>query len=32
MVSLSQEGVYVYKCVPHLKMNMTGIIQVGTRW
>ncbi|XOZ34573.1 pseudoazurin [Halomonadaceae bacterium KBTZ08] len=28
-VTLSKEGVYVYKCVPHLKMNMTGIIQVG---
>ncbi|MEQ6884684.1 pseudoazurin [Salicola sp. Rm-C-2C1-2] len=28
-VTLSKEGVYVYKCAPHLKMNMTGIIQVG---
>lgn len=26
---LEKEGVYVYYCVPHKPMNMTGIIQVG---
>lgn len=28
-VTLNKEGVYVYKCVPHAPLNMTGIIQVG---
>lgn len=26
---LEKEGVYLYDCLPHKAMNMTGIIQVG---
>lgn len=26
---LDKEGVYVYKCVPHLPLGMVGVIQVG---
>ena len=28
-VTLDEEGVYVYKCTPHVVLNMAGIIQVG---
>ena len=28
-VTLSEEGVYVYKCTPHAVLNMAGIIRVG---
>ncbi|WP_449284724.1 pseudoazurin [Marinobacter sp. PE14] len=28
-VTLSEEGVYVYKCTPHAALNMAGVIQVG---
>jgi len=28
-VTFEQEGVYVYKCLPHLPLGMVGIIQVG---
>lgn len=28
-LTLTHEGVYVYYCPPHRKMNMSGIIQVG---
>ena len=28
-VTLSEEGVYVYKCVPHAALNMAGVIKVG---
>ena len=28
-VTLSEEGVYVYKCVPHATLNMAGVISVG---
>ena len=28
-VTLSGEGVYVYKCVPHAALNMAGVIKVG---
>lgn len=26
---LDEEGVYVYKCLPHLALGMVGVIQVG---
>ncbi|EHJ93728.1 pseudoazurin [Vreelandella boliviensis] len=29
-VTLEEQGVYVYYCPPHLMMNMTGVIQVGS--
>lgn len=29
-VTLNRQGLYVYKCVPHAPLNMTGIIQVGS--
>jgi len=28
-VTLDEEGVYVYKCTPHVALNMAGVIQVG---
>ena len=28
-VTLTQEGVYVYQCTPHVMMAMVGVIQVG---
>lgn len=28
-VTLNTEGVYVYRCTPHLMMAMVGVIQVG---
>ena len=28
-VTLDKEGVYIYKCTPHLIMAMVGVIQVG---
>ena len=28
-VIFSEQGVYIYKCVPHLTMGMVGVIQVG---
>ena len=28
-VTLDKEGVYIYKCTPHLVMAMVGVIQVG---
>ncbi|HEX7046779.1 MAG TPA: pseudoazurin [Gammaproteobacteria bacterium] len=28
-VTLNQEGVYIYKCDPHVMMAMVGVIQVG---
>lgn len=28
-VELEEEGVYVYKCLPHLALGMVGVIQVG---
>ncbi len=28
-VTLDTEGVYIYKCTPHLMMAMVGVIQVG---
>ena len=28
-VSFKQEGVYLYKCIPHLPLGMIGVIQVG---
>lgn len=28
-VKLEKEGVYVYKCDPHIPMGMVGVIQVG---
>lgn len=28
-VTLSQEGVYLYQCDPHLVLGMVGVIQVG---
>ncbi|MFT4013857.1 MAG: pseudoazurin [Paracoccus sp. (in: a-proteobacteria)] len=28
-VTLTQEGVYVYACPPHMMMSMVGVIQVG---
>ena len=28
-VTLNEEGVYIYKCAPHLPLGMVGIIQVG---
>jgi pseudoazurin len=29
-VTLDTEGVYLYKCTPHVMMGMVGVIQVGT--
>ncbi len=29
-VKLEKEGVYIYKCDPHLPMGMVGVIQVGS--
>lgn len=28
-VTMDKEGVYIYKCTPHLVMAMVGVIQVG---
>lgn len=28
-VTLTEEGVYVYACPPHMMMSMVGVIQVG---
>src|SRR5690625_1910205 len=28
-VTLEQEGVYIYKCDPHVPLGMVGVIQVG---
>ena len=28
-VNLTEEGVYVYKCLPHVGLGMVGVIQVG---
>lgn len=28
-VKLEQEGVYIYKCDPHVPLGMVGVIQVG---
>ena len=28
-VTLTEEGLYVYKCTPHMMMAMVGVIQVG---
>jgi pseudoazurin len=28
-VTLKKEGVYLYKCEPHLSMAMVGVVQVG---
>jgi|TARA_B110000438_G_C15801622_1_gene645413 pseudoazurin len=28
-VTLTEEGLYVYKCTPHMMMAMIGVIQVG---
>ena len=28
-VSFTQEGVYLYKCLPHVPLGMVGVIQVG---
>ena len=28
-VNFNQEGVYVYKCLPHVPLGMVGVIQVG---
>ncbi|NRA60089.1 MAG: pseudoazurin [Psychrobium sp.] len=28
-VTFSQDGVYLYKCIPHLPLGMVGVIQVG---
>ncbi|MEM7195923.1 MAG: plastocyanin/azurin family copper-binding protein, partial [Pseudomonadota bacterium] len=28
-VTLSAEGVYIYKCTPHLALAMVGVIKVG---
>lgn len=28
-VTLDKEGVYLYKCIPHLPLGMVGVIQVG---
>jgi len=28
-VTFSEQGVYIYKCIPHLAMGMIGVIQVG---
>ncbi|MBX3039069.1 MAG: pseudoazurin, partial [Bdellovibrionaceae bacterium] len=28
-VKLDKEGVYIFKCDPHLPMGMVGVIQVG---
>ena len=29
-VTLTKEGLYVYKCTPHMMMAMVGVIQVGS--
>jgi pseudoazurin len=29
-VTFNQEGVYLYKCLPHTIMGMVGVIQVGS--
>lgn len=28
-ITLDQEGVYIYKCDPHVPLGMVGVIQVG---
>lgn len=28
-VTFDQEGVYIYKCLPHLALGMVGVVQVG---
>ena len=28
-ITFSEEGVYLYKCTPHLVLGMVGVIQVG---
>ena len=28
-ITLTEEGVYVYQCTPHLILGMVGVIQVG---
>lgn len=28
-VTLEKEGIYLYKCTPHLPLGMVGVIQVG---
>ncbi len=28
-MTFSQEGVYIYKCLPHVVLGMVGVIQVG---
>ena len=29
-ITLTEEGVYVYQCTPHLILGMVGVIQVGS--
>ena len=29
VVTMDQEGVYIYKCTPHIALAMIGVIQVG---
>lgn len=29
VVSMEQEGVYIYSCTPHIALAMVGVIQVG---
>ena len=29
-ITLTEEGVYVYQCTPHLILGMIGVIQVGS--
>ncbi len=28
-ITFSEEGVYLYKCLPHLALGMIGVVQVG---
>ena len=28
-ITFNEEGVYIYKCLPHLTLGMVGVIQVG---
>lgn len=28
-ITLDQEGIYIYKCDPHIPLGMVGVIQVG---
>ncbi|MEO0335095.1 MAG: pseudoazurin [Pseudomonadota bacterium] len=28
-ITLTEEGIYIYECTPHVSTNMVGVIQVG---